>query len=297
MHANLHESAHQTQPRMKSESSFYELNYPGGSLSLEQPRIMAILNVTPDSFYSGSRVVQSSQLVERAGQMIEDGADILDLGGQSTRPGSERIDAQTELNRVIPAIEAVRSAFPEVCISVDTFYSEVAESACMAGANIINDISGGTIDSQMFSIAAKCHVPYVLTHIQGEPQTMQSNPQYTDVVAEVLNYFNAKIEQLKSAGVNQIIIDPGFGFGKTMGHNLRLLKELHLFGALNFPVLAGLSRKRTLQQLINRDVSETLNATTVANTIALMNNAAIIRVHDVREAKEAVLIVDALNKA
>jgi dihydropteroate synthase len=167
----------------------------------------------------------------------------------------------------------------------------------MAGANIINDISGGTIDLHMFTTAAKCQVPYVLTHIQGEPQTMQSNPQYTDVVAEVLNYFNSKIEQLKSAGVNQIIIDPGFGFGKTIQHNLRLLKELHLFGALNCPVLAGLSRKKTLQQLINRDVSETLNATTVANTIALMNNAAIIRVHDVRAAKEAVLIVDALNKA
>jgi dihydropteroate synthase len=191
----------------------------------------------------------------------------------------------------------VRSAFPAICISVDTFYSEVAEAACMAGANIINDISGGTIDLHMFTTAAKCQVPYVLTHIQGEPQTMQSNPQYTDVVAEVLNYFNSKIEQLKSAGVNQIIIDPGFGFGKTIQHNLRLLKELHLFGALNCPVLAGLSRKKTLQQLINRDVSETLNATTVANTIALMNNAAIIRVHDVRAAKEAVLIVDALNKA
>jgi dihydropteroate synthase len=229
--------------------------------------------------------------------MIEDGADILDLGGQSTRPGSERIDAKTELDRAIPAIEAVRSAFPAMCISVDTFYSEVAEAACRAGANIINDISGGSIDSQLFSIASKYEVPYVLTHIQGEPQTMQNNPQYTDVVAEVLNYFNAKIEQLKSAGVNQIIIDPGFGFGKTMQHNLRLLRELHLFGALNFPILAGLSRKKTLQQLINRDVSETLNATTVANTIALMNNAAIIRVHDVRAAKEAAIIVDALNKA
>jgi dihydropteroate synthase len=282
---------------MKSESSFYELTYPGGSLSLEQPRIMAILNVTPDSFYSDSRVIQSSQIIDRAGQMIEDGADILDLGGQSTRPGSERIDAKTELDRAIPAIEAVRSAFPAMCISVDTFYSEVAEAACRAGANIINDISGGSIDSQLFSIASKYEVPYVLTHIQGEPQTMQNNPQYTDVVAEVLNYFNAKIEQLKSAGVNQIIIDPGFGFGKTMQHNLRLLRELHLFGALNFPILAGLSRKKTLQQLINRDVSETLNATTVANTIALMNNAAIIRVHDVRAAKEAAIIVDALNKA
>jgi len=282
---------------MNSESSFYELTFPGGSLSLDQPRIMGILNVTPDSFYTGSRVMLTTDLIERAGQMIEEGADILDLGGQSTRPGSERIDAREEMERVIPSIEAARKAFPTICISVDTFYGEVAESACKAGANIINDISGGTVDPLLFSIAAKCEVPYVLTHIQGVPQTMQNNPQYIDVVAEVLNYFNAKIEQLKGAGVKQIIIDPGFGFGKTLQHNLRLLKELHLFGALNYPILAGLSRKRTLQQLINREASETLNATTVANTIALMNQASIIRVHDVREAKEASIIVNALNKS
>jgi dihydropteroate synthase len=282
---------------MNSESSFYELTFPGGSLSLDQPRIMGILNVTPDSFYSDSRVMRIADLIDRAGQMIEEGADILDLGGQSTRPGSERIDAGAEMERVVPAIEAVRKAFPSICISVDTFYSTVAESACVAGANIINDISGGSMDLQMFAIAAKCNVPYVLTHIQGEPQTMQNSPQYVDVVAEVLNYFNEKIEQLKKIGVHQIIIDPGFGFGKTMQHNLRLLKELHLFSALNYPVLAGLSRKRTLQQLINREASETLNATTVANTIALMNQASIIRVHDVREAKEASIIVDALNKS
>jgi dihydropteroate synthase len=282
---------------MNTESSFYELTFPGGSLSLEKPRIMGILNITPDSFYADSRVLSTSAWIEVAGNMIEEGADILDIGGQSTRPGSERIDAVSELNRVLPAIEAVRKAFPAICISVDTFYSQVAEAACGAGANIINDISGASIDSEIVAVAAKCKVPYVLTHIQGEPQTMQHNPRYTDVVAEVLNYFNAKLDQLKRSGIHQIIIDPGFGFGKTMQHNLRLLKELHLFGALNCPVLAGLSRKKTLQQLVGRDASETLNATTVANTIALMNQASIIRVHDVREAKEAMLIVDALNKA
>jgi len=297
LHANLHERTYQTLLGMNSESSFYELTYPGGSLSLEQPRIMGILNITPDSFYAGSRVLSTTELIEIAGNMIKEGADILDIGGQSTRPGSERIDATTELSRVLPAIEAVRKAFPDIWISVDTFNSDVAEAACAGGANIINDISAGSIDPKIFSIAGKYNIPYVLTHIQGEPQTMQHNPQYTDVVAEVLNYFNAKIEQLKIAGVNQIIIDPGFGFGKTMQHNLRLLKELHLFGALNYPVLAGLSRKKTLQQLVNRDVADTLNATTVANTIALMNQASIIRVHDVREAKEAMLIVDALVKA
>lgn len=282
---------------MNSENSFYELTYPGGSLSLKQPRIMGILNITPDSFYADSRVLSPSEITDLAGKMVEEGADILDIGGQSTRPGSERIDAEREMSRVVPAIEAVRSAFPSVCISVDTFYSQVAEAACNVGANIINDISGGSMDPLMFSTVAKRKVPYVLTHIQGEPQSMQNNPQYIDVVAEVLNYFNTKIELLKRAGADQIIIDPGFGFGKTMQHNLRLLKELHLFGALNYPILAGLSRKKTLQNLVNQDASGTLNATTVANTIALMNQASIIRVHDVREAKEAMLIVDALHNA
>ncbi len=258
---------------------------------------MGILNITPDSFHSESRVHHEAAILQRAGQMIEEGADILDFGGQSTRPGAERLSAKAELERVVPAIALVRNAYPGICISVDTFYSEVAGVAHEAGANIINDISGGTLDPNMFPTAGKLGIPYVLTHIQGEPQTMQNNPKYTDVVAEVLNYFDEQTKKLNAHGAHQIVIDPGFGFGKTMQHNLRLLKELHLFGALNYPILAGLSRKKTLQQLVNRDASETLNATTVANTIALMNNASIIRVHDVREAKEAALIVDALNKA
>lgn len=296
MHANLHERAHQTQIGMNSESAFYELTYPGGSLSLERPRVMGILNITPDSFYTESRVLGSTELEELAGKMIEEGADILDIGGQSTRPGAKRLNANSETERVLPAIETVRKAFPNICISVDTFYGEVAELACNAGANIINDVSGGSLDSTIFSIAAKCKVPYVLTHMQGEPQTMQNNPQYTDVVAEVLNYFNETITRLKNTGIHQIIVDPGFGFGKTMNHNLRLLKELHLFDTLNCPILVGLSRKRTLQEIIGRDASNSLNATTVANTIALINHASILRVHDVREAKETALIVHAMNK-
>jgi dihydropteroate synthase len=281
---------------MNSESAFYELTYPGGSLSLERPRVMGILNITPDSFYTESRVLGSTELEELAGKMIEEGADILDIGGQSTRPGAKRLNANSETERVLPAIETVRKAFPNICISVDTFYGEVAELACNAGANIINDVSGGSLDSTIFSIAAKCKVPYVLTHMQGEPQTMQNNPQYTDVVAEVLNYFNETITRLKNTGIHQIIVDPGFGFGKTMNHNLRLLKELHLFDTLNCPILVGLSRKRTLQEIIGRDASNSLNATTVANTIALINHASILRVHDVREAKETALIVHAMNK-
>jgi dihydropteroate synthase len=282
---------------MVSDSSFYELTYPGGSMLLDTPKVMGILNLTPDSFFADSRISAEKELLARAQEMIAAGADILDVGGQSTRPGAERLDAQTELNRVLPAVRLLRNAFPDICLSVDTFYSEVATEAFAAGANIINDISGGSLDPNMFATVAKLQVPYVLTHIQGEPQTMQHNPNYDDVVAEVLNYFSDKIEQLRSLGAQQIIIDPGFGFGKSLQHNLQLLRSLHLFTTLNCPVLAGLSRKKTLQLLVGKDASETLNATTVANTIALMNNASILRVHDVREAKEAVQIVTALNRA
>jgi dihydropteroate synthase len=282
---------------MVSDSSFYELTYPGGSMLLDTPKVMGILNLTPDSFFVDSRISAEKELLARAQEMIAAGADILDVGGQSTRPGAERLDAQTELNRVLPAVRLLRNAFPNICLSVDTFYSEVAAEACAAGANIINDISGGSLDPNMFATVAKLQVPYVLTHIQGEPQTMQQNPNYDDVVAEVLNYFSEKTEQLRSLGAQHIIIDPGFGFGKSLQHNLQLLRSLHLFTTLNCPVLAGLSRKKTLQLLVGKDASETLNATTVANTIALMNNASILRVHDVLEAKEAVQIVTALNRA
>jgi dihydropteroate synthase len=282
---------------MVSDSSFYELTFPGGSLSLNEPKVMGILNITPDSFHTDSRITAKSELLERAKQMIDAGAAILDVGGQSTRPGAERLDAKSEIARAIPAITLLRDAFPNVCISIDTFYSEVAAEACAAGANIINDISGGSLDPNMFSTVAQLQVPYVLTHIQGEPQTMQHNPAYEDVVAEVLNYFNEKIEQLQNMGARQIIVDPGFGFGKSLQHNLQLLRGLHLFTTLNCPILAGLSRKKSLQLLVGKNAGETLNATTVANTIALMNNASILRVHDVGEAVEAVKIVTAMNKA
>jgi dihydropteroate synthase len=282
---------------MVSDSSFYELTFPGGSLSLNEPKVMGILNITPDSFHTDSRILAESELLERAKRMIDAGATILDIGGQSTRPGAERLDAKTEMQRAIPAIGMLRNAFPNVVLSIDTFYSEVAAEACDAGANIINDISGGSLDPNMFSMVAQLQVPYVLTHIQGEPQTMQHNPTYEDVVAEVLNYFNEKIEQLRRLGAHQIIVDPGFGFGKSLQHNLQLLRGLHLFTTLNYPILAGLSRKKSLQLLVGKDAGETLNATTVANTIALMNNASILRVHDVSEAVEAVKIVTAMNKA
>lgn len=282
---------------MTEETTFFELSLNGRRLSLKHPLVMGILNITPDSFHSGSRIDSADSLLRRAEAMIQEGADILDIGGQSSRPGATRLSAEEESSRVIPAIAAVKKEFPEVIISVDTFYSGVAREASHAGAEIINDISGGSIDPDMFRTAAELCLPYVLTHIQGEPQTMQNSPQYTDVVGEVVNYFTEKINQLKSAGVNQIILDPGFGFGKRNEHNLRLLKEMHLFCSLGYPLLAGLSRKKTLQTIIGSNADGALNITTSANTIALMHGASILRVHDVKEAKEAVLLCNALQQA
>jgi len=282
---------------MTEETTFFELSLKGRQLSLKHPLVMGILNITPDSFHTDSRIGSTGDLLRRAEGMIREGADILDIGGQSSRPGALRLSAEDECRRAIPAITAVRREFPEVVISVDTFYAEVARQASHAGADIINDISGGNIDSEMFSTAAKLDMPYVLTHIQGEPQTMQNKPVYIDVVGEVVNYFTEKIKHLKDVGVTQIILDPGFGFGKRNEHNLRLLKEMHLFCSLGYPLLAGLSRKKTLQTIISADAENALNITTSANTIALMHGASILRVHDVKEAKEAVLLFNALQQA
>lgn len=255
---------------------------------------MGILNLTPDSFFDGSRVDSMSALIDRAGKMLETGADILDIGGQSTRPGAERVAAEVEAERVLPAVEAVHKSFPDAILSIDTFYAQVAEKAVGAGATIINDISGGSIDAAMFATAGRLQVPYVLTHILGEPQTMQHNPQYANVTGEVLMYFSQKIRLLKEAGVHDIILDPGFGFGKNMEHNLQLLRDLQQFKMLGFAIMAGLSRKKTIQQILGVDAAGAMNGTVVAHTIALMHGANVLRVHDVKEAAESVKIVSAL---
>ena len=278
-------------------SPFFELSFHGRSLSLEHPRVMGILNVTPDSFHEGSRVSSLQQLIDRAGIMLEQGADVLDIGGQSTRPGAIRISANEEMDRVLPGLSAIRKHYPNSTLSIDTFYAEVALESCRNGADIINDISGGSLDANMFSVAGKLGVPYILTHIQGEPQTMQVQPRYADVTGDIMNYFNAKIQALKQQGVHQIILDPGFGFGKLAEHNLQILRNLHVFGTLGYPLLAGLSRKKTLQSIIHSDADHALNITTSANTIALMNGASILRVHDVKEAAEAVALYRAMVEA
>jgi dihydropteroate synthase len=275
----------------------FSFNLRGRLFVFDRPQVMGILNLTPDSFYEGSRVNSEQMLIDRAGKMLQDGADLLDLGGQSTRPGSNRIDAEEESDRVIPAVEALCKAFPDCIVSIDTFYALVADRAIAAGASIINDISGGMADPEMFATAGRLHVPYVLTHIQGEPQTMQVNPHYEDVTGEVTRYFSEKIELLKQAGVHDIILDPGFGFGKTAEHNMQLLKNLDQFAMFGMPVMAGLSRKKTIQQLLQTDAAGAKNGTVVAHTIAMCNGASFIRTHDVPEAVESVKLITALRSA
>lgn len=249
---------------------------------------MGILNTTPDSFYDDSRISNVDELVRKAEQMIKDGATILDLGGQSTRPNSERILEEEERKRVLPAIEAVHKNFPGQIISIDTFYASVAREAIEAGASIINDVSAGTIDANLLLTVAQLGVPYILMHIQGNPQTMQLDPQYKNVTLDVFDALSFKLKELHHSGIKDIIIDPGFGFGKTISHNFRLLRELNFFTQLERPLLVGLSRKGTVYKTLGTTADKALNGTTVLHTIALLNGANILRVHDIREAKEAI---------
>jgi len=254
------------------------------------PLIMGILNVTPDSFFDGGKYVEKSHWLEQAKKMIDEGADIIDIGACSTRPGAPQPSETEELDRLIKVIKSVRKAHPQTLISVDTYRAIVAEQAVASGANIINDISGGTLDAKMFETVAKLNVPYVLMHIQGNPQTMQENPVYSDVVKEVLAFFEENLKKLNALGVKQVILDPGFGFGKTLEHNYELLKNLEKLQAFNLPVLAGLSRKSMINKLLNISSKESINGTSILNTIAVQNGAKILRVHDVKEAVEVVQI-------
>lgn len=262
----------------------------GKLIDLSTPRVMGILNITPDSFYEGSRLESTEAALKKAEQMIDEGADFLDIGGMSTRPGSEVLSETDELKRVIPVIEIILKNFPETLISIDTWRSKVALEAVEAGAAIVNDISAGSLDSELFQTVAKFNVPYILMHMQGTPQTMQQNPVYKDVVLEVNQFLSEKIFELRKLGVSDIILDPGFGFGKTLAHNYSLLKNLNLIGYGEFPILAGLSRKSMIKKLLDVDEKNALNGTTTVNMIALQNGANILRVHDVKEAKQCVEI-------
>jgi dihydropteroate synthase len=248
---------------------------------------MGVLNATPDSFYDGGRNNSIANALQRARQIIADGGQIIDIGAVSTRPGAPVVSADEELERLIPIIQTITAELPDAIVSVDTYRAVVALEAIKAGAGIVNDISGGEMNSDMFATVARLQVPYVLMHMQGTPQTMQQNPQYNDVVADVLLYFSKKINQLKLLGVTDIILDPGFGFGKTVEHNYQLLNALEQFTMFGYPVLAGASRKAMVNKVLGTVPENALNGTTIVNTLALRNGAAILRVHDVKEAVEA----------
>ncbi len=260
-------------------------------LDLSRPQVMGILNVTPDSFYDGGQFSDATSLLAQAEKMLRDGAAIIDVGGMSSRPGAKMIDAEEELKRVLPAIEAIHQKFPSAILSVDTVHSKVARYAVAAGAAMVNDISAGSFDADLWITVAQLNVPYVLMHLQGEPATMQTNPSYENLVQEVIGYFEQKTAQLHQLGVHDIILDVGFGFGKTLAHNYQLLNSLPEFKIFGLPLMCGISRKSMVYNLLEVDAANALNGSTVAHTIALLNGCKLLRVHDVKEAVEAVRIV------
>ena len=270
----------------------YSLNLRGRLVTIDRPWVMGIVNVTPDSFYSGSRVNDEPTLVGRVRQMIADGADVIDLGACSTRPGSEQVDAQGEMERLQWALAVIRREAPEVIVSVDTYRAEVARRCVEQwGADIINDITGGTIDNGMFTTVARLQVPYVLMHMRGTPETMSTMTDYDDVTADVLEWMARRIDELRQMGVADVIADPGFGFAKTLDQNYELLARLNAFHALDAPLLVGVSRKRMIYTPLGCSADEALNGTTVVNVLALIQGAHILRVHDVKAAAEAVKLV------
>lgn len=275
----------------------YSINCRGRLLNMDEPLVMGIINATPDSFYEGHLNTGIEGIVSLAGNMISAGAVILDVGGLSTRPGSKPISIEEETARVVPVISAILEKYPGAVISVDTYNSPVAIAAVDAGACIVNDISAGNLDRNMLPTVARLQVPYICMHMKGTPETMQQDAVYDDVVKEVLDFFIAKIDECTRLGIKDIIIDPGFGFGKTISHNFQLLKKLELFSVLNRPMLAGLSRKSSIYKTLGVSAAAALNGTTVLNTIALLHGASILRVHDVKEAKEAIVLFGAYKKA
>ena len=275
----------------------YSLNLRGRLVTLERPWVMGIVNITPDSFYSGSRVTDEQTLIERVSQMLDAGADVLDLGACSTRPGSEQVSAQGEMERLQWALDIVRRLAPDAILSVDTYRADVARRCVEEwGVDIINDISGGTLDAAMFETVARLRVPYVLMHMRGTPDTMSSLTDYDDVTADVLQWMARRIDELRQMGVADVIADPGFGFAKTMEQNYEMLARLEAFHALDAPLLVGVSRKRMIYTPLGCMADEALNGTTIVNTMALERGAHILRVHDVRAAVEAVKLTALLRQ-
>ncbi|MCC8408484.1 dihydropteroate synthase [Mucilaginibacter sp. UR6-1] len=271
------------------------LNTGGRLIDLSTPKVMGIINLTPDSFFEDSRKPAVTDAVQQAEKMLANGATFLDLGAYSSRPGAADISIQEETDRLIPVVEAIAAALPQAALSVDTFRARVAEEAVKAGAHIINDISGGQLDANMFATVARLQVPYILMHMRGNPQNMATLTEYDDLFGEVFDYFVNKYHELKQLGVNDVILDPGFGFAKKAEQSYALLNRMHDFAPLELPILAGVSRKRMIYGLLGNTAAEALNGTTVLNTIALQKGASILRVHDVKEAVEAVRLWQAVN--
>lgn len=267
----------------------FSINCSGRLINFDNPKVMGILNLTPDSFYDGG-VWKAENYLFHVEKMLEDGAEILDLGGMSSRPGADFITEEEEITRVIEPIYQIKKRFPDTIISVDTWRAAVLERAFDKGADIANDISGGSFDSNLLEMVAKLQMPYILMHIKEKPKTMQENPMYKDITLEILDYFIQKIGLLKNYGIKDIILDPGFGFGKTLTHNYELLASLRNFELLSYPILVGMSRKSMIYNLLKISAEDALNGTTVAHTLALENGAKIIRAHDVKEAKQTIKI-------
>lgn len=266
------------------------INCKGQLIDLSIPKVMGILNVTPNSFFDGGRYKNEEEIIAQAGKMLSEGATFIDIGAYSSKPSAEFVTEAEEIERIIPVIELILKRFPEALLSVDTFRAEVTKASIESGAAIINDISAGELDDKMFDVIAEYNIPYIMMHMRGNPQTMQTLTQYDDIVKEMLFYFSEKVKKARSLGINDLILDPGFGFAKTIDQNYEVLQKMELFNLLEIPVLAGVSRKSMIYKTLGNSAQEALNGTTVINTIALSKGAKILRVHDVKEAVECVTL-------
>ena len=272
------------------------INIKGTLLDLTKPKIMGILNITPDSFFDGGEYNSEYKILNQVEKMLSEGADIIDVGGHSSRPGAKKITIEKETERVIPIINLIAGKFKNIIISIDTFRSEIARKAIEAGASIINDISGGDLDKKMYEVAGELKVPYIIMHMKGVPSNMQNETKYDNIIFDIIKNLSYKIDLAKKAGVLDIIIDPGFGFGKSLKDNFKILKNLSSFKQLNQPIMVGLSRKSMIYKLLESSANDALNGTTCLNSISLNNGANIIRVHDVKEAKETVKLIEFMNE-
>ncbi|MBT7623095.1 MAG: dihydropteroate synthase [Flavobacteriaceae bacterium] len=272
------------------------ININGTLLDLSTPKVMGILNITPDSFYDGGKFNSDKKILNQVDKMISQGADMIDIGGYSSRPNAKEVNIDEEIKRVLPAIELIKNKFNDIIISIDTFRSEVAKKAINTGASIINDISAGDLDPEMFNCVAELKVPYIMMHMKGTPNNMQKNPTYENVVSEIIKNLSNKLFLAKKAGIVDVIIDPGFGFGKTASHNYCILNNLSFFKELGCPILVGMSRKSMIYKLLDTNPKNALNGTICLNTISIINGAKILRVHDVKEAKEVITLTNFLNK-